>query len=153
MLDIICTRKEKTQVILFFEIYKMVLIIFKSENCSYTGDPPEILAWCCVRSCWPIGAPGIPVKWRKAVWSRESSFRGGHPDAGGCRPGQHRRRGVLSFCLCCGARDSSREPAICQRWSWRLSADWEPLLRVGRSWPVLDGPSVNTPHGGSPKLK
>ena len=42
MLDIICTRKEKTRVILFFEIYKMVLIIFKSENCSYTGDPPII---------------------------------------------------------------------------------------------------------------
>ena len=40
MLDIICTRKEKTRVILFFEIYKMVLIILKSENCSYTGDPP-----------------------------------------------------------------------------------------------------------------
>ena len=40
MLDIICTRKEKTLVILFFEIYKMMLIIFKSENCSYTGDPP-----------------------------------------------------------------------------------------------------------------
>ena len=32
MLDIICTRKEKTRVILFFEIYKTVLIIFKSEN-------------------------------------------------------------------------------------------------------------------------
>ena len=30
MLDIICTRKEKTRVILFFEIYKTVLIIFKS---------------------------------------------------------------------------------------------------------------------------
>ena len=40
MLDIICTRKEKTRVILFFKIYKMVLIILKSENCSYTGDPP-----------------------------------------------------------------------------------------------------------------
>ena len=35
MLDIICTRKEKTRVILFFAIYKMMLIIFKSENCSY----------------------------------------------------------------------------------------------------------------------
>ena len=42
MLDIIHTRKEKTQVILFFEIYKMMLIIFKSENCSYTGDPPYV---------------------------------------------------------------------------------------------------------------
>ena len=40
MLDIICTRKEKTRVILFFEIYKMMLIIFKSENCGYTGNPP-----------------------------------------------------------------------------------------------------------------
>ena len=43
MLDIICTRKEKTRVILFFEIYDMMLIIFKSENCSYTGDPPHFL--------------------------------------------------------------------------------------------------------------
>ena len=42
MLNTICTRKEKTQVILFFEIYKMMLIIFKSENCSYTGDPPKL---------------------------------------------------------------------------------------------------------------
>ena len=42
MLDIICTRKEKTRVILFFEIYKMMLIIFKYENCSYTGHPPRI---------------------------------------------------------------------------------------------------------------
>ena len=42
MLDIICTRKEK-RVILFFEIYKMVLIIFKYENCSYTGDPPKMI--------------------------------------------------------------------------------------------------------------
>ena len=41
MLDIICTRKEKTRVILFFEIYKIVLIVFKSENCSYKGDPPN----------------------------------------------------------------------------------------------------------------
>ena len=43
MLDIICTRKEKTQVFLFFEIYKMVLIIFKSENSRYTGAPPFFL--------------------------------------------------------------------------------------------------------------
>ena len=43
MLNTICTRKEKTWEILFFEIYKMVLIIFKSENCSYTGDPPNHL--------------------------------------------------------------------------------------------------------------
>ena len=32
MLDTICTRKEKIRVIYFFEIYKMMLIIFKSEN-------------------------------------------------------------------------------------------------------------------------
>ena len=43
MLDIICTRKEKITVFLFFEIYKMMLIIFKSENCSYTGDLPSLL--------------------------------------------------------------------------------------------------------------
>ena len=43
MLDIICTRKEKTRVILFFEIYKMVLIILKSENSRYTGAPPFFL--------------------------------------------------------------------------------------------------------------
>ena len=42
MLDTICTRKEKTRVILFFEIYKIMLIIFKSENCSYTGNPPNV---------------------------------------------------------------------------------------------------------------
>ena len=33
-------RKEKIWVFLFFEIYKMVLIMIKSENCSYTGDFP-----------------------------------------------------------------------------------------------------------------
>ena len=42
MLDIICTRKEKIRVVLFFEIYKRMLIIFKYENCSYTGDPPKL---------------------------------------------------------------------------------------------------------------
>ena len=43
MLDIIWRKEEKKKmrIILFFEIYKMVLIIFKSENCSYTGDPPK----------------------------------------------------------------------------------------------------------------
>ena len=40
MLDIICTRKEKIRVFLFFELYKLVLIIIQSENCSYTGDLP-----------------------------------------------------------------------------------------------------------------
>ena len=56
MLDIICTRKEKTWLILFFEIYEMVLIIFKSENCSYTGDPPKNFIEAKNRSyielCW-----------------------------------------------------------------------------------------------------
>ena len=28
-------------VFLFFEIYKLVLIMIKSENCSYTGDLPQ----------------------------------------------------------------------------------------------------------------
>ena len=34
MLDIICTRKEKIQVFLFFAIYKMMLKLFKSERTS-----------------------------------------------------------------------------------------------------------------------
>ena len=37
MLFIICTKKEKTRVFLFFNFHKMMLIIIKSENCSYTG--------------------------------------------------------------------------------------------------------------------
>ena len=32
MLDIICTRKEKIRVFLFFKLYKTVLNIFKSER-------------------------------------------------------------------------------------------------------------------------
>ena len=35
-------EKKKTFGYLFFEIYKIILIIFTSENCSYTGDPPNM---------------------------------------------------------------------------------------------------------------
>ena len=39
MLDIICARKEKIRVFLFFKLYKTVLNIFKSEkNKKLTGS-------------------------------------------------------------------------------------------------------------------
>ena len=40
MLDIICTKKEKTRVFLFFKLYKMMLNIFKSEQtCRIVVNP------------------------------------------------------------------------------------------------------------------
>ena len=35
MLDIVCTRKEKTRVFLFFETYKMVFLLLQSETSCY----------------------------------------------------------------------------------------------------------------------
>ena len=92
MLDIICTRKEKTRVILFFEIYKMVLIIFKYENCSYTGDPPmikrnysQIQCSCTVSGFVPVCSCICPV------WCRPSGcWRSTRTGAGIWRSGERR---------------------------------------------------------------
>lgn len=71
------------------------------------------VTWCCVRSCWRDGAPGILAKWKTAAWSLSSSFRGGRPDAVGCPLEQLRPKAGRNFCPCCGATGWNRAPAIC----------------------------------------
>ena len=66
MLHIICTRKEKTRVFLFFKLYKMVSNILKSErtchgdNCTYCVDLIDLFTiewslhcrWLLRIGCW-----------------------------------------------------------------------------------------------------
>ena len=42
MLDIICSRKEKTRVFLYFNFYKMMLNIFKSERTCGARELPNL---------------------------------------------------------------------------------------------------------------
>ena len=52
MLDIICTKKEKTRVFLFFKLYKMVLNIIKSERTRGDRELPygsnEMMKWIII---------------------------------------------------------------------------------------------------------
>ena len=110
MLDIICTKKEKTWVILFFEIYKTMLIIFKSENCSYTGYPPD----------WDIETPNSDgddqpgwVRWRRVQNHRECRWM--HPKVDWWPENWYRPADSMVRRLCCRrcARDGCTAAAAC----------------------------------------
>ena len=72
-------KQKKTRDYLFFEIYKMVLVIFKSENCSYTIRGWNRLTnrdWWIVRWQWGRGlrrcAWNAIREWRRrSFWSLE----------------------------------------------------------------------------------